>query len=503
MSSEITPSGPAEVPVTAVPTWVPASAASAAAPTSSPATTATPADVVDNSKPIHTLVVDTGPLIKNDIAISTLVAQAEVLVTIPSVLEEIRDPATRARVELQLLPFLTFRTPTPASVKFVTDFARRTGDLEVLSKPDLYLVALTYELECERNGGDWRLRNSPTQKGVNGKSPAAIAALAAKEAEAKELESKPEAETPAETTETATETTPEATVESLEETVADLTVEETSAETVEETGEETGETEKTTENTASADTVVEETAEDQTAEEAAAEDDENPEDDSEGEWITPANLKKVQAREARGGAPTQSLKDAKVRLQAALLTADFAMQNVALRINLNLLSTDLDRITRVKTWVLRCHGCFTVTRKMDKQFCPQCGQSTLTRTSCSTDATTGEFKIHLKRNFQFNKRGNVYSVPKPIHGSASGKLNATTQGGRGGTGGWGRDLILSEDQQEFTRKTEEQKREERRGNVRDLMDMDYLPGILTGYRNSTSQRIKVGAGRNVNAKKRK
>ena len=480
MSQESTPSGPAEVPVTAVPTWVPASAASAPAPTSSSsATTATPADVVDNAKPIHTLVVDTGPLIKNDIAISTLVAQAEVLVTIPSVLEEIRDPVTRARVELQLLPFLTFRTPTPASVKFVSDFARRTGDLEVLSKPDLYLLALTYELECERNGGDWRLRNSPTQKGVNGKSPAAIAALAAKEAEANE-ESKPEVDTTAGTAETATE---------LLEKVADLTVkdseeiaEEPTADTVvEETAEET------------ANTVVEETAE-ETAED---------EDDSEGEWITPANLKKVQAREARGGAPTQSLKDTKVRLQAALLTADFAMQNVALRINLNLLSTDLDRITRVKTWVLRCHGCFTVTRKMDKQFCPQCGQSTLTRTSCSTDATTGAFTIHLKRNFQFNKRGNVYSVPKPIHGSASGKLNATTQGGRGGTGGWGRDLILSEDQQEYTRKTEEQKREERRGNVRDLMDMDYLPGILTGYRNSTSQRIKVGAGRNVNAKKRK
>lgn len=41
---------------------------------------------------------------------------------------------------------------------FVTGFARRTGDLQVLSKPDLQLLALTYELEVERNGGDvWRL----------------------------------------------------------------------------------------------------------------------------------------------------------------------------------------------------------------------------------------------------------------------------------------------------------------------------------------------------------
>jgi RNA-binding protein NOB1 len=53
----------------------------------------------------------------------------------------------------------------------VTDFARRTGDLQVLSKPDLQLIALTYELELERNGGDWRLRKDPTQKRVNGKPP--------------------------------------------------------------------------------------------------------------------------------------------------------------------------------------------------------------------------------------------------------------------------------------------------------------------------------------------
>jgi RNA-binding protein NOB1 len=53
----------------------------------------------------------------------------------------------------------------------VTDFSRRTGDLQVLSKPDLHLLALTYELELERNGGDWRVRKDPTQKRVNGKPP--------------------------------------------------------------------------------------------------------------------------------------------------------------------------------------------------------------------------------------------------------------------------------------------------------------------------------------------
>ncbi|KAJ3571441.1 hypothetical protein NPX13_g5376 [Xylaria arbuscula] len=126
------------------------------------------------SKPIHALILDAGPLIKNDPPVSTLLAQANELYTLPSVVSEIRDAATRSRVETTLLPFLKLRSPRPASIKFITDFARRTGDLEVLSRPDIHLMALAYELECEMNGGDWRLRNTPGQKGVNGKSPAQL-----------------------------------------------------------------------------------------------------------------------------------------------------------------------------------------------------------------------------------------------------------------------------------------------------------------------------------------
>lgn len=461
---------PAETPVDAPIETTPATTTTT---TTDDTSTTTPPAVTttdESSKPIHTLVIDAGPLIKNDPSVSTLLAQAECLVTIPSVVDEIRDPATRARVTTTLLPFLTLRTPKPASVKFVSDFARKTGDLEVLSRPDLQLLALTYEIECERNGGDWRLRSTPTQKGVNGKSPVAVAAeaaAAAAEAEAATATEATKTEAPVEETQ-------------LEEKVAELSIDDKEkAEEKTETVEETTETAETTETT-----------------EDTPEDEDDAASDDGGDWITPSNLKKVQAKD-KIGAPTQPIQR---RLQAALLSSDFAMQNVALRINLNLLSPALDRITRVKTWVLRCHGCFTVTRQMDKQFCPQCGQATLTRTSCATDAATGQFQIFLKKNFQYNKRGNVYSVPKPVHGSASGKFQATTQGGRGGHNGWGKDLILSEDQQEYTRRIEEQKRH----RVRDLMDEDYLPNILTGFRNAEyQQKMRVGAGRNVNAKKRK
>jgi RNA-binding protein NOB1 len=105
--------------------------------------------------------------------------------------------------------------------------------------------------------------------------------------------------------------------------------------------------------------------------------------------------------------------------------------------------------------------------------------------------------VHLKKNFQWNNRGNVYSIPKPTHGSASGKL-ASHGGKGGGKNGWGRELVLAEDQKEYARQVEENKR----ARYRDLMDEDYLPGLLTGDRKGGQGKIRVGAGRNVNAKKR-
>ncbi|KLO91706.1 art-4 protein [Fusarium fujikuroi] len=439
-------------------------------------------------KPIHSLVLDTGPLIKNDPPANTLRAKAEQLYTLPCIISEIRDAATRARVETTLLPFITLRSPNPESVKVIRDFARRTGDLAVLSKPDIDVLALGYELECERNGGDWRLRKTPGQKGLNGKpnKPA--------EGEAK------------------TETETEKVEETLEKAVDNLTIEnpveqatvgessqseakDTVAETVPEPESKDESVTEVTETTTNA---IEETATAETAQpgekadetiEAVEEASDGDASDDEGGWITPSNLKKHQAADtgATPSAPVQKT------LQAAVLTSDYAMQNVALRMNLNLVAPSLARITHLKNWVLRCHGCFKITKEMSKQFCPSCGQPTLNRVSCSTDEH-GNFKIHLKKNFQWNNRGNVYSVPKPVHGSANGRLPKNA----GGKNGWGNNLILAEDQKEFTRAGEEQRRQRKK----DIMDQDYLPDLLTGHRAGGGQKIRVGAGRNVNSKKK-
>ena len=127
--------------------------------------------MASTQKSVHTIVLDAGPILKDDPTVSVLVAKCETLVTVPSVLSEIRDVNARSRVETLLRPFLTIRCPRSESMKFVIDFSLRTGDLSVLSNPDVQILALAYELELERNNGDWRLRRTPGQKVLNGSPP--------------------------------------------------------------------------------------------------------------------------------------------------------------------------------------------------------------------------------------------------------------------------------------------------------------------------------------------
>lgn len=446
----------------------------AAEPASAPQTT---------PKQIHSLVLDTGPLIKNDPPVSALIAQAEQLYTIPSVIPEIRDPATRSRVETTLLPFVKVRAPGPASIKFVTDFARRTGDLAVLSRPDIEVIALGYELECERNGGDWRLRNTPGQKRVNGR-PNTEETMEEGASTSEEKTASQDVEVAASTDEAETTESPEVEVEAVAPSVE--------AETTESPALESKLDDLSLESNTTVVKEEEEAVPEVTNSKPSQETQEKQDDSDDDGWITPSNLKKHQAADSSTTrTPSQPMQKT---LQAAILTSDYAMQNVALRININLITPSFSRITQLKNWVLRCHGCFAITKEMEKQFCPKCGQPTLTRVSCSTDQN-GNFQVHLKKNFQWNNRGNVYSVPKAVHGTANGRLAK----GAGGKNGWGSNLLLAEDQKEYVKATEEQKRQRKL----DIMDEDYLPAILSGRRTGGAQgNIRVGAGKNVNSKKK-
>lgn len=238
-------------------------------------------------KPVHTIVLDAGPILKNTPPLSTLLAQCEELITTPAVVREIRDPDARARVETLYLPFLKQRSPNPKSVAVLSEFARKTGDRSVLSKTDIEVLALAYELECERNGGDWRLRSTPGQKQVNGKPPV------------KEEEKKDEKEGEDQKIEDKSEN---AEVDAVAEGLKATTLENETAQPEQES------TPATTE-----------TAEEPEAEDPDAQDGEESDG---GDWITPSNLKKRQIRDESAG--TSTAPEPKV-MQVATMTTDFAV----------------------------------------------------------------------------------------------------------------------------------------------------------------------------------
>ena len=439
-------------------------------------------------KPVDTIVLDAGPLLKNEPTISTLTSQCENLLTVPSVLSEIRDQNARSRIESTLLPFLTVRTPSEKSLRFVTGFSRKTGDLAVLSKTDLLCLALTYELECERNGGDWRIRNAPGQKGTNHSQPLEDKAASEDATEAVDQSSPAEIPPTVDTERPQKQTATVAMKAAIsgQGCVPFDAQDSTGADEAKGVSAGLGNLK-----------IVEQDLQQSSAAELGMgsskvqQDEADPESSDSDGWITPKNMEKHQARDTHGSTIPIS-KDQPI--QVALLSGDFAMQNVCLQIGLDLLSPSLQRIRHIRTYILRCHGCFAKEKDMSKQFCSRCGKPTLTRVSCSTNAK-GEFKIHLKKNMQWNHRGDRYSIPKPVSGAANGKVG---QGKGGGKGGWGQELILAEDQKEYLRATNGRSR----NKETDLMDEDYLPSILTGDRGRAGGRPKIGAGRNVNSKRR-
>ena len=246
-----------------------------------------------SNKPVHTIVLDAGPILKNSPPLSTLLAQCDELVTTPSVVSEIRDPDARLRVETMYLPFLKQRSPNPTSFNVISEFARKTGDRSVLSRTDIEVLALAYEIECERNGGDWRLRSVPGQKRVNGRPPV------------KEEEKKEETETDG--------------TEAITEGVQEATISDKAEETKQE---ESPAAEETAPVTDDAKAAAEEVVEENTQEEEQEEEGEDDAGDSDGgEWITPTNYKK---RLARDDAGTDSTPEPKT-MQVATMTTDFAV----------------------------------------------------------------------------------------------------------------------------------------------------------------------------------
>lgn len=338
------------------------------------------------------LVLDSGPLIRGDFPYNL----AKVFYTIPDVLDEIKDEATRLRLKTPMFP-LKIKQPSAEAMKLTRAFAADTGDLASLSATDLKVIALTLTLEMDANGERSQAITRPQELQVHQGEAFNDAAFSINTKSSRNKNKKK----PVEMTESKTD-------------VSEVKVED--------------------------------------------------EEDA-GEWITPENVAQVKQSDPfsttlKSDQP-ESTTDSAVKLIGCIST-DFAIQNVLLQMRLKLFSTDGMRIRQVKNWLLRCHACYWTTRQMERRFCDRCGNNTLIRTSFIVDQQ-GQVHLFLKRNFQYNLRGTVYSMPMPKPGRD------------------GNNLLLREDQKEYLQAMKTYERDQRKAakNDEDALD-DRLATVFGG-----------------------
>lgn len=394
---------------------------------------------LDDDFKVNTLIMDATPLITQPY--SHYKKFSKHYFTTPTVYNEIKSSNARKELEEYWNPMgnLQVRHPKAESIKFVKNFAILTGDFNVLSENDMHILALAYELHVEKLGRS-NLREHPGQKlpenlkeeakvlekkkrknnRRGGKKQKEKRALREREQLEEALNSNvseglnQEGETEDEDSKTVTE-----------EEDAELMLEEE----VVANSDEVSSIEKEVVANVDAVSSIEEAplgAADVEMLEGAEEGVYDEEDDD-GEWITPMNLSKQILKDQGKNVDCEDTEIERKSNLVALATGDFAVQNVALQINLSLMNfTNGLRITKVRNYRLRCHACFhmiaepkdylTNTKVLKKlHFCPSCGGSgTLLRCAVSVDCKTGEITPHLKRNFQWVKRGLKYSIASPL-----------------------------------------------------------------------------------------
>jgi RNA-binding protein NOB1 len=390
--------------------------AAAAAAAAAKADTAPDAGPSKPASGIQHLILDAGPLL----SMTPLRHQAQVFHTTPAVLAELRDPRAREHWDRLALQGVDVRVAPPSAeaVAAVTAFAKKTGDYNVLSSTDLGVIALTWQWEVAVNGKEW-VRTTPGQ---------VLPPRPGQEKKDEKKEAKDDDEDSSDGEEV--EAPPAESGDAVEEVARGVEALSTEPDAPVEKAAEPAAEEKPA-------------ADDKAAAAAAAWGD----DDGEGEWITPTNVKKHRNRDL-GLLPSAS--GTVVPLAAAAMTGDYAVQNVLLGMGLGLVGEGGKRISRVKSYVLRCHACFKLCKDSSKRFCPSCGNATLLRATVTTSSVTGKQTIHLKKNFQYRTRGTKYSIPAPTPGSAKGQKKA------------GSGLILREDQAEWQDAVRAGERERRR-----------------------------------------
>ncbi|ODV89760.1 hypothetical protein CANCADRAFT_4385 [Tortispora caseinolytica NRRL Y-17796] len=400
------------------------------------------------------LVLDAAPLINEPVAV--LEKRASLFYTTPSVFAEIRDAEARRKLDLWG-DKLTVRQPSKTSREAVELASKESGDYSVLSAADIGLIALCYEITCEKNDGNVpKITFSKTPKVKQ-----AIDDQAEKDTESADQ----------------TEKLDVSTLEIDDSTLA--------------TDDFTSATDNNESNLSESDgwsTVQTKGRKSSNRKPRSA-----PDSDR---WITPDNIASIHEDDSEIVETT-----AADYVRVCLSTGDFAVQNVAMRMHLQLMNIGTGKLIRtIRSYRLRCHACFKLVppsnNTKNQKFCPSCGGATLTRVTVSTSAETGELQVHLKANFQWSNRGNKYSMPNPLSVKSRKKGTITN------------DIYVRADQKEYLKAVKDHDWQERHhqkqleewfGDAGSAVDVGNTPfAINSSSRSSNSAGVRVGLGRHAN-----
>lgn len=467
-------------------------------------------------KPVESLVLDATPLITQ--STSALQQYATQFYTTPGVRAELRDEHARNQL-LLWADALIVRQPKQEFIDKVSAFAKLTGDYSVLSMNDVHIIALAYELEHEKCG-DAGLRAYPGQKLAGDeqeqeRKPRNAAFEAEEQQEPEEEDDGFQVVTRKKKLSRKQWSKQFHTQRRAEEQAAaeqELTeLKENISEESENTAEQpTAESELTEESEPTAESDQADIEGQEEAEEVSDLQEEYDEDDDDGDWITPENLKETILKD-----DDEVVQEANEEstIPVALSTGDFSCQNVTIQIGLKLMNyVSGKQIKRVRNYMYRCHACFAMLPMpksgVRKHFCPKCGGDTLIRCAVSVDTTTGKVTPHLKKNFQWITRGQVYSLSSPL--SKSTKKQQGRAGYQHNKENRHKNLqdpvILREDQKEYAqalkdeawarKKNEKMLQEWVGGGSADNLDSPFT----MSHRGAG---VRVGRGRGANANKGK
>ena len=298
------------------------------------------------------------------------------------IINEIKDKNSREYYELKK-SFINIVNPSKESIKHVSQFAKKSNDLSYLSIADISVIALAYETIC-KIGKENLLNKEPLNYTIIDKDKIDFEIRKKEKEKERELMRKLEEE------------------EEFDENNNN----ENNNENYNNENNNNNNEEEKYENTWN----------------------ENGDDDDEGDWITPENLKtklnemsgvidkKIDIEKDKNdknnkNEEIKNEKNENLINNVFIYSTDYTLQNVSLKMGIPVIGFDGFQIKKIKNYIFKCTVCENFIFDTSKKFCDMCGYPDLMKIGYNI-YSDGNIRINDKKP-QIRKRGNQFDLPKP------------------------------------------------------------------------------------------